>query len=144
MRKQGFTLMEMIVVLGLTALALTISWPAVHHNFEKTKQQIFFQSFRQEWQLAQANCKNNHEATRISYYSQERFFIFNNQHYQHEVKLPASLRLCPRKDINMHADGYVRPCSWELQNELDGHSYWMRFQMAWGGYRLEKGGLYSR
>ena len=144
MRQKGFTLIEMIFVLALLALIITISWPLAHHNFEKMDQRIFFQNFRQEWQLAQANCKNNHEETRIGLFQTGRFFLFANPHYQHQVKLPASLRLCPRQDITMHEDGYVRPCSWELQNELDKHTYYMRFQMAWGGYRVEKGGLYSR
>lgn len=144
MKRNGFTLIEMITVLALLALVMTVSWPVAHYNWEKMRQRIFFKTFRQEWQLAQANCKNNYEGTTIDFYQPGRFFLFSNSHYQHEVRLPASLRLCPRKPLTMHADGYVKPCSWQFKNELDHHDYFMRFQMAWGGYRLEKGRVYSR
>lgn len=141
MKRAGFTLLESMLVLLLITISFTISWPHFTHNWDQFRQDQFFRRLKSEWQLAQSNAKDHHEATQISFLNDR--IHFDNEHYHHCLNLPKNLKVRDHTDLTMHADGYVRPCTWEFCSELDHHVYYMRVQMAWGGYRIEKGGLYS-
>jgi competence protein ComGD len=141
MRKRGFTLAESVIVLGLIAMSFTICWPYFSCNWDQFRQDQFFRHFRTEWQLAQSNAKTRHFETRISF--SDDCVHFSGQNYHHDLQMPPKLKLRDHKNVTMHSDGYVRPCTWEFCSELDKHVYYMRIQMAWGGYRIEKGGLYT-
>lgn len=141
MKRVGFTLVESVIVLGLVAISFTICWPHFNHDWDQYKQDQFFAQLKTEWQLAQSNAKSRREPTKISFYCDH--ISFDSQHYYQELKLPAKLKMRDHTDVVMHADGYVRPCTWEFCSELDHHVYYMRIQMAWGGYRIEKAGLYT-
>ena len=141
MKKGGFTLIESIIVLGLVALSFTICWPHFSYNWDQFRQEQFFRRLKTEWQLAQTNARTNHSKTRISF--SDNCIYFDSQRYHHHLKMPPKLKLRDHMNVTMHADGYVHPCTWEFCSELDRHVYYMRIQMAWGGYRIEKGGVYT-
>lgn len=141
MKRDGFTLLESLVVLMLVAISFTICWPKFNYHWDCFEQEQFFHRLRAEWQLAQSSAKNNQEETDISYNHSHVDFV--NADYHHQLKLPRKLKMRDHTDLTMHADGYVRPCTWEFCSEIDHRVYYMHIQMAWGGYRIEKGGFYT-
>lgn len=45
-RRPAFTLLEMIIVLGIAALTMLIGWPSMQRTIQKNEERQFWQTFR--------------------------------------------------------------------------------------------------
>lgn len=64
-RRPAFTLLEMIIVLGIAALTMLIGWPSMQRTIQKNEERQFWQTFRQAWQAAQVRSKTSNESTHV-------------------------------------------------------------------------------
>lgn len=139
MRKAGaFTVLEMVLVLGLVVVIMWIMGPQFGQGKQCMAEDRFWQSFRQEWQLAQMRVQLYHLPTTISYSSMTNSVDFTSDNHNRSVSLPSSLRLTAFTPIEMKADGYVCPgnrCFYSRAREC---RYRLVIQMARGEFDVEK------
>lgn len=143
MKRYGFTLIEMIIVLGLVVVIMAFSIPKSSSAYQEWQQRHFWQEMKQEWQLAQVRSQNLNKITEISYDQQERVIIFLSENHERKVAVPHSIRVntfCPR---TMKSDGYIQPGTWCFADNLHHEQINLKIQMAGGGYRIEKKEFYS-
>lgn len=139
LHREGFTFLETIIVLGIAALLLLITIP----NFTKTRQKLaeeqFWRSLRQDWQWAQLQCESKHQYIVIRYdKSGERItFRINDQTRESKViPIPSTLNVDAFSELYMTPNGYTRPQTQTFRSLIDGHRYYMKIQLGWGGYRI--------
>lgn len=138
MRRDGFSILEMVIVLLIVSLLLTITFPKSIYSYQRWEQQRFWQGLQQHWQMAQTKAMNLHQTTFITYDMDKREINFSTNNVVSSLKVPKTLKVYGTKKVKIHTNGYIRPCSWRFRNELDSYDYVMKIQMAGGGYRIEK------
>ncbi|WP_294543914.1 type II secretion system protein [uncultured Limosilactobacillus sp.] len=136
-RRQAFTLLEMLIVLGIVALTLLISWPSMHRAVQKNAERQFWQIFRQAWQAAQVRSKTSQESTRVVYLRHRNLIVFSWPNDSEQIRVPETLFVKRFNDIEMKKTGYVSPQTEEFISTLDGTDYQMRIQLAWGSYHVQ-------
>lgn len=141
LQEEGFTFLEAIIVLGIAALLLLITIP----NFTKTRQKIdeqqFWQSLRQDWQWAQLKCESKHQFVVIRHDKNNEMITFRINDQTRETKeilIPSTLNVEWFGELYLTPNGYTRPCTQRFKSLIDGRYYYMKIQLGWGGYRIEK------
>ncbi|WP_267202482.1 type II secretion system protein [Limosilactobacillus kribbianus] len=137
-RRPAFTVVEMIVVLGMVALLFTLMMPQLNPTRTQIAEQEFWHAMRQNWQCAQATAQIRHQGTNIIYDPDNQQILFLADGINTKVNIPSSLEVMRFKDIEMHADGYVRPRTIIFDSPGRHRRYLMKIQLAWGGYSLEE------
>lgn len=126
-------------MLALVAVIVATTAAPAKRGFERVQEDQFWRSFKQEWQAAQARAKVAHQATWVSYEAPNRRVTFISQGRYRALAMPPTLLVRDYQDFSMHANGYVSPQTWQLVSRLDGREYYLRIQLGWGGYHVEKG-----
>ncbi|MFD0898595.1 hypothetical protein [Loigolactobacillus binensis] len=136
MRHTGFTLLEAVVVLGLVAgfalIPLTQFGPLRQHYTE----QIFFNSFDQEWRELQARALLNQEHTQIQFYADQitfRAFVGKQRVATRTLALPAGM-VVDTQDIFIDPPGHMGPREIQFNSHYFGHTTVIKPQMGWGIY----------
>lgn len=142
MKKAGFTLVEMIVVLFLTALIFSLSVPASFAGLNEWQHRRFWNEMKQEWQLAQVRSQQQHQLTEINYDNVNHEIIFQFHNRRDRVVLPKNLKVQKSYECRMLSTGYVKPGTWIFIDQQHQQEIRMIIQMAGGGYRIEKRRLY--
>ena len=141
MRKRAFTLLETIIVLSLTVIIITFSFPAITRSQQVAAERKFWNSFCQEWQAAQVRSKVNHTATTVSFdhidYQIKFAWIDGNQSEKKRIDIPETLLVREFTNFKMHENGYTKPMTQKFQSSINHKTYLMRIQLAWGGYHIE-------
>lgn len=75
--RPAFTLLEMIIVLGIAALTMLIGWPSMQRTIQKNEERQFWQTFRQAWQTAQVRSKTSNESTHVFYLKSPSQVVFS-------------------------------------------------------------------
>lgn len=139
MRKsRAFTTLEMIIVLGLVALIMCMLGPQFGRSKQCMAEDRFWQSFRQEWRLAQTQAQLNHLPTTIFYDSTTNTLVFARDHHRRYVDLPSSLLVTSFTPVMMKTDGYVRPGTRCFYSQVRKCRYQLVVQMARGEFDVKK------
>lgn len=136
-RQAAFTLLEMLIVLGIVALTLLIGWPSMHRAAQKNAERQFWQTFRQAWQAAQVRSKTSQKSTRVVYLKSRNLVVFAWDNDSEQIRVPETLFVRRFSDIEMKKTGYVSPQTEEFISTLDGTDYQIRIQLAWGSYHVQ-------
>lgn len=138
MRRAGYTLAELVIVLGIIGALLTVTMPSLTNGIQQWQHQQFWRELRQEWQISQTMAMTNHQSTEISYDQRAREFVFISEHRERVIRVPRKLRVQSASSRTMKKDGYIQPGTWRFIDQLNHQEVLMRIQMAGGGYRIEK------
>lgn len=138
MRKTAFTMVEALVVLGLTALIIGIAAPSLTQSKRVMAEQQFWRLLRRNWRQAQMRAELNHQATRIEHNSTAATIDFYWPGGIQQVKIPGTLKVRRFNNLRLTADGYMRAQTQFFYSDIDRCFYLMKIQLAWGGYRIEK------
>lgn len=144
MRKPGFTLVEMVIVLGVMVMIITLTGPTACSGFQQWQQRIFWKDFKQEWQLAQVRAQSEEQSTLIRYDMEQRQVSFHANHRFQNITVPKSLKVRKSVERVMHAGGYIQPATWEFIDTINHQEIDVKIQMAGGGYRIEKKRVHLR
>ena len=138
MKRTGFTALEMIIVLGVVALIFCLVTPMMTTSRNCINEQQFWRQFRQEWRYAQVQAQVNHCGTDIHYAREKGGISFICNYHQRLVKVPATIQVTDFDDIEIKADGYVRPQTKEFHSATEHCDYRLTIQMAQGEYDVKK------
>lgn len=142
MKKDAFTMLEAIIILILTAIIITFSFPNLTRSRQVVVEHEFWNDFRQSWQAAQVRSKTKHIETMVTFdpVSYQIEFDWREQRKLVKDKLDIPETILVRKfdDFKIHENGYTKPRTQEFQSSINGRKYLMRIQLAWGGYRIEE------
>ncbi|QZN93672.1 MULTISPECIES: hypothetical protein [Limosilactobacillus] len=138
MKRDGFTALEMIIVLGLTALIFCLVTPMMTTSRNRINEQQFWRQFRQEWRYAQVQTQVNHYGTDIHYAKEKGAISFICNYRQRLVKIPATIQVMDFDDIEIKADGYVCPQTKVFHSATEHCDYRLTIQMARGEYDVKR------
>lgn len=139
MRRNGaFTTIEMIIVLGLVAAIFCIVGPQIGQSNQRLAEQRFWNSFKQEWHLAQVRAQLTHQSTSVIFDPSLDALVFISHRQRRSVDLPSTLQVRKFASIEMKPDGYVRPGTRRFYSRTDHCGYRLVIQMARGEYDVKK------
>ncbi len=104
-RRPAFTLLEMIIVLGIAALTMLIGWPSMQRTIQKNEERQFWQTFRQAWQAAQVRSKTSNESTHVFYLKSHSQVVFFWASGTEHINVPSTLSVRRFNDIEMKKNG---------------------------------------
>ncbi|MGM9891960.1 type II secretion system protein [Limosilactobacillus sp.] len=137
-RRAAFTMIEMVIVLGLVTLVVCLTGPQMKRSQQCVAEQEFWHSFRQEWHCAQTQAQLSRQSTIITYEVDENAIVFKNHQYRHLVTLPNSLQVRKFRPLEMRADGYLEPGSRRFYSRAQHCWYRLVIQMARGEFDVKK------
>ena len=94
-KRSGFTLIEMILVLGILALTLLLTTPKMVRSYEHWEQQRFFKRLEQEWNGSLTYARAIDHRVFVQFIPTRQVVSFqtkNNGQAYTNLKLPHSLR----------------------------------------------------
>lgn len=142
MKKEAFTMLETIIVLILTVIIITFSFPNLMRSRQVAAEHEFWNNFRQSWQAAQVRSKTKHTETMVTFdpvnYQIEFDWREQRKLVKDKLDIPETILVKKFADFKMHENGYTKPRTQEFQSSINGRTYLMRIQLAWGGYRIEE------
>ncbi len=100
-KRHAFTLLEMIIVLGIAALTMLIGWPSMQRTIQKNEERQFWQTFRQAWQAAQVRSKTSNESTHVFYLKSHSQVVFSWASGTEHINVPSTLSVRRFNDIEM-------------------------------------------
>lgn len=134
-------MLESIIVLGITVLIITFSFPNLKKSQQVATENAFWSSFQQNWRNAQLRAKINHIETGVTFkretYQVEFTWYENSQFQKQLLDIPATLRVNEFSNFRMHENGYTKPRTQEFESSITHRKYFMKIQLAWGGYHIE-------
>lgn len=92
-RAKAFTMLEMVIALALVTVILLFTGPLVSHSHEQVVEQRFWQSFRQQWHLAQTRAQLKRQPTTITYSADTNAVVFTSWQNRTTIALPATMRV---------------------------------------------------
>lgn len=140
--RKGFTLIETVIVLGISALILIfLVFAVAMFPQSNIKEKAFWRCFDEQWNSAIQMAKDNGQITTVSFWSNSDEVVFsqyrnNGLHYK-RVQLPDGLRPVEFREIKITEKGFVKPqtLNWYSQNcHCKIHQ---KFQLGWGIYYCE-------
>ena len=142
MKKEAFTMLETIIVLILSVVIITFSFPNLMRSRQVVAEHEFWNDFRQSWQAAQVRSKTKHIETMVTFDPVSYQIEFDWRDQQKLVKgkldIPETILVRKFDDFKMHENGYTKPRTQYFQSSINWRRYLMRIQLAWGGYRIEE------
>lgn len=142
MKSRGFTLVETLLVLALVTLIISFSFPSLYRSRQNVAEREFWSGLRQQWQAAQVRAKTKQLATAVTYDSDEHQIEFSwiegSELIKRRLTVPDTLLVRKFENFRMHENGYTKPRTEEFYSSLHHRTYYMRIQLAWGGYRIEE------
>lgn len=138
MKKPAFTMLEAVIVLGIVALVVGLTMPAMTRDRQAMAEEQFWRNLRHNWRQAQLRAELNQQSTQIKYNVVAQTVEFDWASGQKQVAIPATIKVFRFPKLKMAADGYIKAQTQVFYSELDQHYYLMKIQLAWGGYRIEK------
>lgn len=111
MKRSAFTMVEMVIALGIISFMLVLVIPKLTRTFQEWQQKQFWNELKQEWQLSQVRSQNHGEITDISYDQQDRAIIFCSKNNQRRINVPHSIRVREIKPRTMLSNGYIQPAT---------------------------------
>lgn len=133
-------MLETLIVLVLTTLIITFSFPNLTRSQQVVAEHEFWNDFRQAWQAAQVRSKTKQIETMVTFDSESyqiEFCWYDQGKKRDRLSVPETLLVKKFDDFRMHENGYTKPRTQEFQSSINGQTYLMRIQLAWGGYRIE-------
>ena len=143
MKRSAFTMVEMVIALGIISFMLVLVIPKSTRTFQEWQQKQFWNELKQEWQLSQVRSQNHGVITDISYDQQDRAIVFCSKNHQRRINVPHTIRVREIKPRTMLSNGYIQPATWSFIDVLNHEELDLKIQMAGGGYRIEKKRIYS-
>lgn len=138
MKHKGFTFLEAILVLGIAVVVIGLAVPSNVRSRQVMAEERFWHTFRQEWRQAQVRATISHQVTWIEYCRTTNEICFRWNSGKHNIMLPATLEVYRFDDIEMSSTGYVKPQTEIFESKINNHLFFMKIQLAWGGYRIEE------
>lgn len=137
-RTKAFTMIEMVVVLALITVILLFTGPLVGRSHEQVVEQRFWQSFRQQWHLAQTRAQLKRQPTTVTYSADTHTVAFTSWQKRTVIAVPATMRVESFSPIEMQIGGYVKPATQRFYSRSGRCRYRLVIQMARGEYDVKK------
>ena len=137
-RAKAFTMLEMLIVLALVTVILLFTGPLVSHSHEQVVEQRFWQSFRQQWYLAQTRAQLKRQSTAITYSADTNAVVFTSWRNRTTIAVPTTMRVERFSPIEIQAGGYVKPATQRFYSRSGRCRYHLVIQMARGEYDVKK------
>lgn len=144
MNRRAFTMIEMIISLGIVASIMMLTVPKTTRSYQEWQGNQFWRELKQEWQLSQVRSQNEGEITDITYSQEERAIVFCSKNHRRKIRVPGFIRVRDLKARTMLSNGYIRPATWSFIDLLHHEEIDLKIQMAGGGYRIERQRIYSQ
>lgn len=97
MRRPAFTLVEMLLVLGIVAASFWLVTPRAIRGYQVWEQQRFFKQLEQQWQAAAVHARVSQRASsvKVLFDSRQICFIWHSAHHtqRKDLAVPGSLTL---------------------------------------------------
>ncbi|QEA32236.1 prepilin-type N-terminal cleavage/methylation domain-containing protein [Secundilactobacillus malefermentans] len=137
--RAGFTLIEMVVVLGITTLFLMIGTFGSRMIAGRTTkiEESFFVNLRDEWQSAQFKAKASQQPLIIRI-GDNRTVSFTCDGKKDVIKIPTTLSLHSTYLLKMNSNGNISPTTIDWYSTVGPASYRQTVQMGWGLYRVNR------
>ena len=141
MRRPAFTLVEMLLVLGIVAASFWLVTPRAIRGYQVWEQQRFFKQLEQQWQAAAVHARVSQRASsvKVLFDSRQICFIWHSAHHMQrkDLAVPGSLTLVTPGKIGwkLQTDGYTTPGTIGFIDRQTGARYEVRIQMG-GAYKF--------
>jgi competence protein ComGD len=140
-KREAFTILEVLIVLVLSAMIITFTFPSLVRSRQVVAEHEFWNKFQQEWQAAQVRAKTKQIETEVTFdpsaYQIEFYWLEKAQPRKDELPVPETLLVRQFDSFKMHEDGYTKPRTQEFQSSINHRTYFVRIQLAGGGYHIE-------
>lgn len=131
-RYRAFSLVEMLVVLAITAALILLGFPPARQTWQSTQERIFWHRFDTEWDRTVQYMTANKSA-RLCFYRDEVVFMRGERNSWGHLPYPHCLRPRTHYEIKLTATGNVMPQSVYLDARQPGPGYRVAFQLGVGG-----------
>ncbi|EJE97476.1 prepilin-type N-terminal cleavage/methylation domain-containing protein [Liquorilactobacillus mali] len=137
--KGGFTLIEVMIVLSISAFMLLISiWP-IQNKYNEVSEEIFWKKFDAMWMRLVTIVPKSGQRGNVYFYNDKAIFVVSNKEKKY-LYYPQGLHLYQYRNIQISANGRVKPDTVVFNSEVTKLKYVITFQLAWGDYRIKKEG----
>jgi len=142
-KRNGFTLIETLIVLALVALMFTFGTMKLNSFREASDEKHFWMQLERAWQQSQARAQNSGKPTAIKLSANKEQLLFhardrNGNDDDNDIQIPKTIEVRAFKAITMHQNGYVKPQTAKFYSRRTNKMYLMKIQLAYGGYYIEK------
>ncbi|KRL94792.1 type II secretion system protein [Limosilactobacillus equigenerosi] len=141
MKRPAFTLVELLIVLGMVALMILLSGPQVRRMQMNLNEQVFWHRFRQQYLVGLQTARRGDGPTVIVYLPSKHQMYF--QHFKAapdaRISVPKSLQVRNDRQVTIqNHTAYTAPQTWQLVNNDEDYQYAITFQMGGGEYHLRR------
>lgn len=139
--RKGFTMVETVVVLVISALLLSLSLVIFHSlNVNQYQNKFFWKEFKSDFELYENLAKVRHTGVIITFNSSRNRITFmgvNSKIHSKIIKEPKDLSTKKSYRVTITDDGYVNPSRvvWLVNGRPNLNQ---NFQLGWGVYTFEK------
>lgn len=141
-QRPGFTLIEMILVLGIVALTLLLTTPRVIRAYDQWEQQRYLKQVEQEWNATLMYARSVHHSVLVKYEPTNQMVKFQTKSNGRgfvELKAPHSLQVGEKREGSRNwkitADGLTGPGTMVFFDKQTEERYEARIQMG-GTFKL--------
>lgn len=136
--RNGFTVLEMVVALGITAGLLVLVAVSAGHfkSHNPAAEGAFWRTVQADWKRAQYDAKYRNQSTVITFFRAKQIRFISDGMVR-TLTMPDTITADKQTVIKMRQDGNVQPQTLRFRSTR-GWQYKMVIQMGWGVYRLEK------
>ncbi|WP_057828802.1 type II secretion system protein [Liquorilactobacillus cacaonum] len=135
--KEGFTLIEVMAVLGIVTFSLVLSIQLVKNRYDEINEGIFWKKFDQSWMHLVTNVPKSNQIGTTTFYNDKVIFTIPKSEKK-TLYYPAGLHLFQYKIIKISTSGRVRGDTVVFTSDVTNLKYIISFQLAWGDYRIKK------
>ncbi|USS86786.1 hypothetical protein [Fructilactobacillus cliffordii] len=140
--RQGFTLLESLIVLGLTTLTLvTLSVGVRWFNEANVTETAFWHDFANTWNRTLVLARQNQTPATVTFLPNDQVIFRSYNHgnqFQKRVSLPSGLSPVRWYEVKITDQGYVKPQTLRWLSNASHTEIWQKFQLGWGSYVNEK------
>ncbi|MDV7695155.1 hypothetical protein A7K95_10090 [Pediococcus parvulus] len=140
--KNGFTLVETLVVLTIVTILLSIGHFTLKRVMAQQQEKQFWAKFDDDWKKYEQFANFEGVVTYISFDKTRRKVKFTPlkafEKENSEIELPKTLSLFTNQEVKIGSNGYVKPQTIGFQSEANKCTYRLRIQLGWGVYHVSK------
>ncbi len=140
--RDGFTLVETMIVLAISTLILSLSlFAADNFNFDRVRCYFFWKEFQSQFELSENLARQRKMPTVIKFWPHQKV-EFDSRYFERQnsgpliIKLPNGLSPVRPCRVEIYKTGHVSPqrLDWSRSGQPD---LVQTFQLSWGVYNLK-------
>lgn len=137
MKINGFTFIEMLVVLGMTVSLLIIMIKPAQKMYENYQERLFWNNLKYAWNREFTVLSQRHKKGNIKFGPRQVVFWEGNRQVE-VVKLPASLLVYSFKQVTINETGQTNGQTIRINSIDNQRHYRIIIQVGWGKYYVKQ------